>query len=231
MLALSTLPTDLRPRERLRRHGPRALADWELIALVLGQGTRHHDVVRTAHALLERFGSLAELGLAEPEALADVAGVGPAQAGRLAAALELGARRVRPAPDEPAAIRTAADVYRRFRSTVLGLAQEVFWVVALTVRHRVIREVRVAEGSLSSVEVHPREVFRPLVRLGAAAALLVHNHPSGDPTPSVEDVALTRRLAQVGRVVGIPVIDHVVVCSGGHASLAEIAPESLWAET
>ena len=230
MLALSTLPSDLRPRERLRRHGARALADWELVALVLGQGTRLHDVVRTARALLERFGSVGELALAEPEALARVPGVGPAQAGRLAAALELGARRGVPGPDEPPVIHTAADVYRRFRPVVLGLAQEVFWVVALSVRHRIVREVRVAQGSLSSVEVHPREVFRPLVRLGAAAALLVHNHPSGDPSPSAEDLALTRRLAQVGRVIGIPVLDHVVVCATGHASVAELVPEALWAD-
>jgi DNA repair protein RadC len=225
MYALRQLPAASRPRERLDRMGPEGLADWELIALLLGEGSRGHDVVAVAWSVSERFGTLEALATAAPEELASIAGVGPAKAARLAAALELGRRLLRPDSSRRRRVRCADDVFRGFRGTVIGLTRENFWALALGSRHQVIRELHIAEGSPSSVEVHPREVFRPLVQAGASATLLVHNHPSGDPTPSVDDRTLTRRLVESGRLMGIPVLDHVIVTPHGFTSLSELEPD------
>ena len=128
---------------------------------------------------------------------------------------------VLPRRPEPAGLVDALDVYDRVWPRLAGLAQEVFMVLAIDVRNVVLEEIEVARGSLTQVEVHPREVFRPLIRIGAAGAIAVHNHPSGDPTPSPEDLALTRRLREVGELVGIPLVDHVVVAERGCRSMAE----------
>jgi DNA repair protein RadC len=118
-------------------------------------------------------------------------------------------------------VRSALDVYELMLPHIMGRQKETFWVLSLNVRHRLRRVHRVAEGSLAQVAVHPREVFRPLLRHGAAAAILVHNHPSGDPEPSQDDLALTRRLREVGHLTGIPVLDHIIVAQGCYVSLAD----------
>ncbi|MEZ4364994.1 MAG: DNA repair protein RadC [Kofleriaceae bacterium] len=210
-----------RPRERLWDRGPGQVLDHELVALVLGTGTRGRPATGVAATLLHDVGGLAALSRALPPELVRTAGVGAARAARLAAAFELGRRVLDRAAASPPTISSARDVHARVRARFAGLLQEVFVAVAVDARSGVLAELEIARGQLTGVEVHPREVFRPLIRLGAAAVVVVHNHPSGDPTPSPEDVLLTRRLREVGELVGIPVLDHLVVAGPRYQSLAE----------
>jgi DNA repair protein RadC len=218
------LPIDVdeRPRERLLAHGPERLAAEELIALVLGAGTAGRPATAVAREILARVGGLSGLARASPAELRDAPAVGAARAARLVAAIHLGARVAGARPSRDRMIRGPSDVFRRLRPRFAGLAQEVFAVLALDARGAVIEEIEVARGCLTGVEVHPREVFRPLIRAAAASAVAAHNHPSGDPSPSADDIALTRRLRAVGEVVGIPLVDHVVIGDDEFTSLAEV---------
>lgn len=202
-------------REQLIEDGAERLADAELIAVVLG--TRGTEVARAA---LAHCGGLRELARASPLELAAVTGVGPARATRLAAAFALGRRAVEARCRAPA-VAGPEDVFARAWPRVAGLRQEVFVALGLDARNRVVADVEVARGHLTGVEVHPREVFRPLIRAAAATAVVVHNHPSGDPAPSADDIALTERLRAAGDLIGIPLVDHVVVGDGAYVSLAE----------
>ncbi|HEX2686801.1 MAG TPA: DNA repair protein RadC [Kofleriaceae bacterium] len=209
-----------KPRERLWRLGTQSIGDAELIALVLGTGVRDHPVLAVAADLVRSIGGVAALSRASPHELAQVTGVGTARAARLAAAFELG-RRAMEVVHHRRLVGSADDVYRSVAPRLAGLSQEVFIAIGVDVRSRMLDIVEVARGSLAHVEVHPREVFRPLVRMAAAGGVLVHNHPSGDPTPSREDRELTRQLREVGRILGIPIIDHVVVGDRSFRSIAE----------
>jgi DNA repair protein RadC len=209
-----------RPRERLWRRGPDRLSDAELIAVVLGTGVRGRPALDVAASVVTTAGGLVALARAAPAELALAHGVGPAQAARLAAGFELGRRALETAPGRQI-LTDAADIVRLLRPRLTGLAQEVFFAIGVDARNGLIGEVEVARGLLTGVEVHPREVFRPLIRMAAAGAVVAHNHPSGDPTPSNEDLALTRRLRIAGDVVGIPIIDHVVIAGERFRSLAE----------
>jgi DNA repair protein RadC len=219
-LLASTLP-EARPRERLAAVGAEHLTDAELLAIVLGSGTRRFAVTEVAERLLRAAGGLAGLSLAAELELRDQAGIGPVRAAVVLAALELGRRAAAARPARGQRLAGASDVWTYFRARLAPLRVEEFWAVALDVRHRVQGELCVARGSLTGVEVHPRDVFRPLIRAAAAAVIFCHNHPSGDPTPSRQDVELTARLRDVGELCGIPVVDHVVVGWEGYASLAE----------
>lgn len=209
-----------KPRERLWRCGTQSIGDAELIALVLGTGVRDHPVLAVAADLVQSIGGVAALSRASPHELAQVTGVGTARAARLAAAFELGRRAVE-VVQHRRGLGNAEDVYRCVAPRLAGLSQEVFIAIGVDVRSRLLDIVEVARGSLAHVEVHPREVFRPLVRMAAAGGVLVHNHPSGDPTPSREDRELTHQLREVGRILGIPIIDHVVVGDRSFRSIAE----------
>jgi DNA repair protein RadC len=196
------------------------IADHELIAILLGSGVREHPALTVAAELVRTAGGMVAVSRASPRELAQVVGVGAARAARIAAAFELG-RRALEAEQRRDVLAHAEDVFRCVGPRLAGLQQEVFLVLGLDIRNGVLDIVEVARGTVHGVEVHPREVFRPLVRMAAAGAVLVHNHPSGDPTPSPEDIALTRRLRAVGEVIGIPVVDHVVVGDRGFRSIAE----------
>lgn len=213
------------PRERLRRLGPRALALRELVALLLGSGVRGVSVLAAADQVVARAGGSAR-GLARLSCddLAAVEAVGPARASRFAAALELGRRSATGAGGAGERIRGPADVWRRLGPSLRDLDQEEFHALLLNTQHRVVREVFVTRGILDASLIHPREVFRPAVAEGAAAVILVHNHPSGDPSPSAEDRAVTRQLAGAGRTLGIPVLDHVIVGDGRWAALSDEGP-------
>ncbi|MFN8587882.1 MAG: DNA repair protein RadC [Candidatus Eisenbacteria bacterium] len=204
----------LRPREKLRERGVGALVDSELYALVLGSGVAGRSAVRLGRALARRApAELAQWPL--PRWLA-LAGIGPARASALCAAFELGRRAAeRPAPGT--AIRGPDDVLPHVRDLV-GARREHFVVLLLNARHEMQRRETVSIGSLNASIVHPREVFLPAIVESAASVVLVHNHPSGDPEPSEEDLAITRRLVEVGDLVGIGVLDHVVVGSRGVVS-------------
>jgi DNA repair protein RadC len=213
------LPAEDRPRERLAGCGAAALGSRELLALLLGTGRRDASALEVADELLaEGLHSLAGCSLSE---LQRRPGVGQAKAARVLAALELGARvaseSTRPAP----VFRGAEEAGRYLLPRYSTRPVETFGLLALDVRHRLRREVVVSVGCLTSSLVHPREVFSEAIAARAAAILLFHNHPSGDPEPSAEDLALTRRLASAGTLLGISVLDHVVLGAGRFVSLRE----------
>jgi DNA repair protein RadC len=214
-----------RPRERLIALGSEALSDAELLALLLRTGGPNGDAVALAAGLLTAYGGLPGLARAAPHELAASAGMGPAKCASLFGAIELGRRMAAGRLDPGASIRGPADVYAHFHPRLRHAAQERFIAVLLDGRHRVIRHALISQGTLTASLVHPREVFRPALREPAAAVVLVHNHPSGDPTPSREDVEITERLVEAGRILGVPVIDHVVVAERGFASLRDQMPD------
>jgi DNA repair protein RadC len=210
------------PRERLRDRGHRALSARELLTLLVGSGGPERSAVEVAEGILGRFGSsLRALSRADPATLEGMPGVGPATAARIVAALELGRRAAAEGEaGRDGSIQGPEDVHARLGPRLRDLPQEEFHALLLDVRHRVVREVLVTRGTLDASLIHPREVFRLAIVESAAAVILAHNHPSGDPTPSPEDRAVTRQLADAGRAVGIPVLDHVVVGDGRFVSLA-----------
>jgi len=203
--------------------GARHLAVRELLALLVGSGGAGGSALDVADRVVAwTEGSLRRLAALEPGRLEGVDGVGRATAARILAALELG-RRASAEEREggDAVIRGPADVFRRLGPRLRDLPQEEFHALLLNTRHRVLRTVPVTRGILDASLIHPREVFRAAVVEGAAGVILVHNHPSGDPTPSPEDRAVTRQLAEAGQALGIPVLDHVVVGDGRYVSLGD----------
>lgn len=215
-------PASERPRERLLERGASELSDAELLVLVLQTSPeRGRTAVEEARALLADFGDLSGLCRATPIELSSRSGLGIAPAAALSAALELGRRAVCRPVDRGAGFHTSGDVFRHLRGRLSGLRHEVFYVLLLDAKHRRLRDFQVSEGSLTAAIVHPREVFAPAVRDAAAAVILAHNHPSGDPAPSREDVELTRRLRDAGELMGIRVLDHVIVGAQSHFSFAD----------
>jgi DNA repair protein RadC len=208
-----------RPRERLLASGPRALSDAELLALVLGTGTGKLSARAAALALLEAV-PLPELAWAPPDQLAAFDGIGVARAAALAAAFELGRRGAWAPPRRGERCLDPGRVFELMRHAAHA-EREAFHVVLLDVRGRLLRAVQVAEGSLSQCPVSPRDALRPAVREGAHGVVFVHNHPSGDPSPSVDDVDLTERLRAAAEIVGVLSRDHVIVAAGGYFSFVE----------
>ncbi len=220
---MKDLSPDDRPREKLLRHGAAALGDNELVALVLGSGCAHAGALDVANDLLRARGGLHGLARSSCGDLAQVAGIGPAKAAKLVAALELGRRTLahRAGGARPAGARRATRPRFCCRRSGRGRSS-ISASCCSTRKHRVLRTTVVAIGTLNSTVVEPRDVFREAM-LGAAAAVVVfHNHPSGDPSPSPDDVALTRRLAAVGELMGIPVVDHIVLGDARYCSLKEM---------
>lgn len=219
---IKNIPSELRPREEFVRRGGGAVADDTLLAILLRSGTPQKNVTALARELMVRAGSLgalAKMGYDELLAL-DIKGFGKVKAMELAAALELGRRAATRVPDDkPAAVREPEAVYRLVSPLVHDLSQEVFWVLLLDIKNRLIGQpIETTRGLLNSSPVHPREVFNRAVRYAAAAVILVHNHPSGDPTPSSEDIAITKRLVEAARIIGITVLDHVIIGRPGNGA-------------
>ena len=215
------LPDEIRPRERLLRQGASALSSAELVALLLRTGTPARTALEVATELMGKHGTLDRLASATPTELRATRGIGEVKALHLLAAFELG-RRLRALPPRTRpVIRRPADAAALVVDALRFCETEQFWVLLLNTRHEVVDRIEIARGGLSSAPVHPRDVFRAAVRGGAAAVILVHNHPSGNPSPSRTDVALTRRLDRAGRVMGIPVLDHLIVGDGRYVSLRE----------
>ncbi|HZZ83896.1 MAG TPA: DNA repair protein RadC [Anaeromyxobacteraceae bacterium] len=208
-----------RPRERLLADGARALSDADLLALVLGSGTAGLSARASALALAEAV-PLAELAWAPPDVLAAHPGIGPARAAAVAAAFELGRRGAWAPPRRGERCLDPARVHELLRHAAHA-ERESFYVVLLDVRGRLLRTLRVAEGSLSQCPVSPRDALRPAVREGAHGVVFAHNHPSGDPAPSAEDGDLTERLRAAAELVGVLARDHVIVAAGGYYSFVE----------
>jgi DNA repair protein RadC len=222
-LTIKDWPSMERPRERFLALGPAALRTSELLAILASSGASGRSALEVAEALYDHFGrSLRRLGSAPGSQLMAVPGIGEARAVAIQAALELGRRAAQEQRSDDDRVTTPRDVYRRFELRLRDLRQEEFHVLMLSTQNAVIRELMVTRGTLDASVVHPREVFAPALAEAAAAVILVHNHPSGDPTPSPADREVTRQLVEAGRVLGIPVRDHVVVGNGRYTSFLDL---------
>jgi DNA repair protein RadC len=210
-----------RPREKLERLGAAALGDNELLALVLGTGSRDRDVLALANRLLEHAGGLHGFTRADVGTLRGVDGIGRARAAQVLAAVELGRRTLVRAGRERPRLNSPRELAAHLLPLYGAHAVEQFGIVMLDTKHRVIRTKIVAVGSLDTTVVHPREVFREATAASAAAIVLFHNHPSGDPTPSTDDLVLTTRLVNAGDVMGIEVVDHLILADQRYYSLVE----------
>jgi DNA repair protein RadC len=214
-------PRQDRPRERLMEKGPGALSDAELLALLIRSGTGPRNAVDIARTMLAGGRSLRQLASSSVGELQRFPGVGVAKAAGVAAAFELGRRTQAEPVRRNATVRTPDDVAARMIPRLGGLRVEVFIVLLLDTRNNVIAERELFRGTLNASLVHPREVFKAAIDALAAGIIAAHNHPSGDPEPSAEDLEITRQLADTGRIVGIPLHDHLIVAGDHCTSLAE----------
>lgn len=218
---ITDLAESERPRERLAALGPQALSNAELLAILLRVGVAGENAVMVGQRLLQHFGNLAGIHRADFEEVCDQRGVGPAKAAQIKAAIELGRRMAVESPEERPAIHSPADAAALVRYEMSALEQEYLKVMHLDSRNRVLHISEVYHGSLNSSQVRVGELFRAAIRRNAAAIIIVHNHPSGDPTPSPDDVALTRAIVQAGQLLDIDVLDHLVIGRQGFVSLKE----------
>ncbi len=221
-LRLAEHPEHDRPRERFCLLGPAALTAQELLAILLGTGTRGRDALAVAADLLRTSdGSLRRLMARGASELGRIPSMGKAKAARLLAGLELGRRAATEADPVPERGGGPVDVHRFYAAKLRDLAVEEFHVLALGSQSQILADLLITRGILNSSLVHPREVFRAAIAEAAAGIIVVHNHPSGDPTPSADDRAVTRQLVDAGRLLDLPVYDHVIVGGERYVSFAE----------
>ena len=214
------LPVSERPRERLQKFGAEALSAQEILALILGRGIAGESVMVTAQRLLSQFGSLKGIVGASLEELSKVRGIGLAKAAQIKAAFELTSRlEGYQESGKRETVKTPEDVVALVRSRLKGKKKEYFLALLLDTRNQLIRVAEISIGSLDSSIVHPREVFKEAVSASAASVLFAHNHPSGDPEASEDDINLTKRLAEAGEIMGIDVLDHVIIGEQKYLSL------------
>ncbi len=218
---LRELPAGERPRERLGELGPAALSDAELLAILLRTGMPGRTALDLARDLLSDYGGLDGLLRVGFGELARRPGLGPAKAAQVKAALELGRRLLLLSPEQRRPVYTPDDVAALLRLEMGHLDQEQLRILLLDTRHRLIRQVLVYQGNVNGTQVRIGELFREAIRENCPAVLVVHNHPSGDPTPSTEDVAITRQIVEAGRLLSIEVLDHLVIARQGYVSLRE----------
>jgi DNA repair protein RadC len=221
MAKIKDWPAGERPRERLIKEGSHALSDAQLLAILLRTGSDQANAVQLAIDLLDQFHELHNFLNLSIKELCSIRGIGPAKAAQLKAAFELGRRSLAPPVSQRTKIHSSQDIYRHFSPTFRHLKKERFKIVLLDQKNKIIRDVLVSEGSLTLTVVHPREVFNPAVRDSAASVIFLHNHPSGDPTPSSEDRELTRRLVAAGDLMGIQVLDHVIIGENQYFSFSD----------
>ncbi len=220
-LTIAELPSSERPRERLAESGPEALSDAELLAILLRTGARNESALTLGQKLLSQAGGIRHLSDMSLEQMTQLRGIGAAKALQLIAGIELGRRVARSSLRERTIIRTPADAADLIRDQLRFLSKEHFICLFLDTKNGVVGRETLSVGSLNASIVHPREVFRAAIRRGCASILCAHNHPSGDPTPSPEDVRMTERLVEAGRIVGIDVLDHLIIGDQKFVSLKE----------
>lgn len=218
---IKDLPETERPRERLLAAGPEVLSDRELLAIIIGGGVVKDSALSLADRLLARYENFRVLSRCATGDLTAVHGIGPAKAARIQAALAIARRYATEKLPTGTPITGSRQIAEYMAEKLAGHQKEYFYAILLDTKHCIIREEQVAEGSLNESIVHPREVFRNAIRESAAKVLFVHNHPSGNPEPSPQDRAVTKRLVEAGKLVGIDVLDHVIVGHQGHYSFAE----------
>jgi len=214
-------PVNERPREKMINHGPEFLTEAELLAILIGSGSGKVTAVDLAKTLFVERKTLRSLAALTVADLKEFKGIGDARAVAIAAAFEL-ARRLQASPEaERRMIRSPSDIAEQFIPTLRDLQQEVFLVILLNSANKIIREITITKGLLNSSLTHPREVFRHAIVEHAASVILMHNHPSGNPEPSQEDIAITKQIVEASKVVGIPVHDHIIIAGSQFTSLAQ----------
>ncbi|UWE05178.1 RadC family protein [Laceyella sacchari] len=220
-MLLRDVPEEERPRERMIRLGPNHVSNAELIALLLRTGSTGESVMTLAQRVLNKGGGLKGLTRLSLQELMGIHGIGPAKAIQLMAGIELGQRISRMLPEDRHAIRSPDDAACYVMDELRFLQQEHFICLYLNTKYHVIDKKCIFKGSLNTSVVHPREIFHEAIRCSAAAIICVHNHPSGDPTPSTEDLLVTERLVEVGKLVGIDVVDHLIIGDQTYFSMKE----------
>jgi DNA repair protein RadC len=215
------LPRQERPRERLQKFGPEALSAQELLALVIGRGIPNKSVMNIAQELLAKFGNVKAISQATIEELSQIKGIGLAKAAQIKACFELGRRQELEPELKNFDIKDPESVVRAIRASIQDKAKEHFKLILLNPRNKIIGISTISIGTLNASLVHPREVFKDAIMHSAASVVLAHNHPSGDPEPSEDDLTITRRLIEAGKILGVEVMDHIIIAKNGFFSFKE----------
>jgi DNA repair protein RadC len=218
---IKELPEEERPREKLIKYGAESLTNAELLALIIRIGNRERTAVELAQDILNHYGGIKGLNYSGIADLISIKGVGKAKAVQIMAVLELSKRLAALNSDEKEVIKTPEDVANLVMPELRFFTQEVFKLVLLDIKNQVLALPVISKGGLSSSIVHPREVFKEAIKKSAAAVILVHNHPSGIPEPSKDDIKITRRLIDAGNIIGIDVLDHIIIGDGIYLSMKE----------
>ncbi|MBY9079391.1 DNA repair protein RadC [Paenibacillus sp. HN-1] len=218
---LRDLPHEERPRERMMHYGAESLSQAELLAILLRTGTRRESAIHMAQRILGEAGGIRGLSDLSIEELTQMKGIGPAKAVQLKAGIELGRRMANSRMDRAVIIRSPHDAAAILTEQLRYLQKEHFVCLFLNTKNHVIAQETLSMGSLNASIVHPREVFRAAIKCSSASIICAHNHPSGDPTPSPEDISLTRRLLEAGEIVGIDVLDHLIIGDSEFVSMKE----------
>jgi DNA repair protein RadC len=220
------MPKEERPRERLFRLGPEALSSPELLALIIGRGVSKRSVMTIAQELYAKFRSVRAISEATIEELSEIKGIGAAKAIQLKASFELAKRQELEAEKgfEGMDVKNPQSVVKVIRASIKDMKKEHFMLVILNTRNKIIRIENISVGTLNASLVHPREVFNKAIAHTASSVVIAHNHPSGDPEPSEEDLKITRRLIEAGRILGIEVLDHIII--GRNSAKSALAGEN-----
>jgi DNA repair protein RadC len=218
---ISKWPEKERPRERLLQQGPQLLSEAELLGILIGKGTKSKTAIDLARELLDQYESLENLFSRSPSELMKIKGIGSAKAATLSAAFQLVRRIQAKKTTSRSTFKRSSDVRDHYLPLMKDLRKEVFRVLLLSRANRLIKEVTISEGTLDASIVHPRDVFREALLESAAGVILLHNHPSGNPAPSEEDIRITKQLVEAGRVMGIKVYDHIILAGEDYRSLAD----------
>ena len=219
-MKIKSLPLDDRPREKLIKNKPKSLSDSELLAIILGTGNKKESVINVTSKLLGKY-NIKSLSRTDIGTLKKELGIGDAKACQIVACFELGRRLARFKEDKKFLIKSAKDIAKIFIPEMSSLKKEHFKGIYLNSRKKVIKEETIFIGSLNESVIHPREIFRIALNENAAALILIHNHPSGDPKPSIRDIEITKELVKAGDIIGIPVMDHIIIGSNNYFSFRE----------
>lgn len=221
-MKIKNWPEKERPRERLINNGPESLSNAQLLAIILRTGSGNKGVLDLSIGLLERFETLRDIDSASISDLLSIDGLGMAKIAQIKAAFELGKRLMAESFENMPVFSSAQAVFSYLAPKIKNLKKEIFLCLLLDSKNRLMKEVRVSEGTLNRSLIHPREAFREAVREAAQSVIFVHNHPSGDPSPSKDDITVTERLRNAGEIIGIDVLDHIIIGDGRFVSLKDI---------
>lgn len=220
-IMVKDIPINERPRERMIEYGPESLSNTELLAILLRTGSQNESVFSLAHKVLSELQGLQNLYDITIEELTRIKGVGPAKAIQIKAALELGKRAARISTQEKMTIRSPRDVSNYLMEDMRFLKQEHFVALLLDTKNNIVSKETITVGILNSSLIHPREIFKPAIKKSISSIIVVHNHPSGDPTPSKEDIEVTKRIYEAGKILGIELLDHVIIGDYKYFSLKD----------